>query len=510
MLLQPCFMPRANHGPRGAIGIAWLLIFRSSFLATALQVTKYLSDSDPEGGLDWSGQEKQPIRKEVYRQTLQNYGRSDAQYLANITVGGQILDGILDTGSFELMVFSTACETCGNSEAFYSKTASSTYLAGSMSEVHVYGSGPLHANEGFEQVRVGPLLAENLSFWEVDEARMDVLQYSSFEAIVGIGPPGAPQLEALEIAKEDRQLANVAKRIVPSKSPSLKRYAQKSAQTAEYVATKNDSLLEQLNVTRFSVCLGQERGSDGYFVWNEPKTQPEPAGVSSMSVDANFSWGVKMPSAKLAGGSLSEEVSLGCEGGCAALLDSGTSLLLMPKTAAEAIKKSIEDLQPNCSDLDDAASLLPHLEFQLGEHSLTLPPQAYLGKLIGVDLPRWRELLTGRVPLFCGLELLIMVDDVGTTTQFGPMWIMGMPFFREYYTTFDLGEAGHSEPQRSIQVAKNDGDCTSPWQQDEVALAVKDDTTSARHATTAREFLTVNASQLRLPRRGSIRSKQRL
>eukprot|EP00401_Gymnodinium_catenatum_P059200 CAMPEP_0117544868 /NCGR_PEP_ID=MMETSP0784-20121206/45800_1 /TAXON_ID=39447 /ORGANISM="" /LENGTH=30 /DNA_ID= /DNA_START= /DNA_END= /DNA_ORIENTATION= len=30
-----------------------------------------------------------------------------------MTVGGQELEGILDTGSFELLVFSTKCRSCG-------------------------------------------------------------------------------------------------------------------------------------------------------------------------------------------------------------------------------------------------------------------------------------------------------------------------------------------------------------------------------------------------------------
>merc|ERR1719181_2460594 len=47
--------------------------------------------------------------------------------------------------------------------------------------------------------------------------------------------------------------------------------------------------------------------------------------------------------------------------------------------------------------------------------------------------------------------------DVGTSmTQFGPMWLLGMPFFREYYTSFDLGTQTR---ERKVFIAKADKDC---------------------------------------------------
>merc|ERR1719387_1395896 len=58
-------------------------------------------------------------------------------------------------------------------------------------------------------------------------------------------------------------------------------------------------------------------------------------------------------------------------------------------------------------------------------------------------------------------QLLIM--DVGTSmTQFGPMWLLGMPFFREYYTTFDLGTKnpdGTKNKDRMMYAAKADQNC---------------------------------------------------
>jgi len=41
-------------------------------------------------------------------------------------------------------------------------------------------------------------------------------------------------------------------------------------------------------------------------------------------------------------------------------------------------------------------------------------------------------------------------------TSLGPLWILGMPFFRKYYTSFNVGRS-HSD--RSLFVAHASNDC---------------------------------------------------
>merc|ERR1712224_128777 len=55
---------------------------------------------------------------------------------------------------------------------------------------------------------------------------------------------------------------------------------------------------------------------------------------------------------------------------------------------------------------------------------------------------------------YCELALM----NIGTrSTQFGPMFIIGMPWFRKYYTTFNLGSGTASS--RYIHVTEADRHC---------------------------------------------------
>merc|ERR1719163_2518276 len=50
-------------------------------------------------------------------------------------------------------------------------------------------------------------------------------------------------------------------------------------------------------------------------------------------------------------------------------------------------------------------------------------------------------------PLFMAME---------QATQFGPLWILGMPFFRSYYTTFSIGK---SRQDRALYISAADSEC---------------------------------------------------
>ncbi|CAK0893457.1 unnamed protein product, partial [Prorocentrum cordatum] len=112
------------------------------------------------------------------RQLMINQG--DVEYVSHMTVGKQTVVGIMDTGSFELVVFSTECQSCGTA-AKYSPKASSSHSTGSLMTVQSYGSGDTYSWEAADEVQIGPFPKKKQTFWEVVDARMPILKSANFE-----------------------------------------------------------------------------------------------------------------------------------------------------------------------------------------------------------------------------------------------------------------------------------------------------------------------------------------
>merc|ERR1719413_250445 len=120
---------------------------------------------------------------------------------------------------------------------------------------------------------------------------------------------------------------------------------------------------------------------------------------------------------------------------CAAILDSGTSLIAAPGFALMALSDQIPEIAQDCSNLD----ALPMLKFTVDGHPFVLPPQAYVMRVTGAVMdandiwdilffkPKIRK-LDMCMPAFMQMDMM---------SQHGPVWILGMPFFRYFHTTFD-------------------------------------------------------------------------
>jgi hypothetical protein len=122
-----------------------------------------------------------------FRQVLDNH--HDMSYVGNMTVGGQHLQGVYDSGSLELVVVSDKCNNwCGSAQRMFHAAHSDTYQNGPMSVVLEYGSGEVLGKEAYDTVSVGSLGSMDAPFWEVVDANMPLLQQSGFGAIVGLGP----------------------------------------------------------------------------------------------------------------------------------------------------------------------------------------------------------------------------------------------------------------------------------------------------------------------------------
>jgi len=347
----------------------------------------------------------------VYRQELHNF--QNVQYFADFDIGGQKITGIFDTGSFELLVRSTRCRNCMHPTAPYDSKKSKTFVKNGTIARHVFGSGPCISMLGYESVSVGAhLQSPRQAFWEIVDHRISALDTAKFAAIVGIGP---------DFARDEES--------------GMK------------------SLLTNFGVQEFSVCLQRSSGSSGFLTWGPIKQATIGHGNSVVSarVLGKRHWATHLhnvtfvePSGHLV------LVPCGNSEGCAAIIDSGTSLIAAPSLALMQLSSQIPQIMENCSNLHK----LPILHFVIDGKPFELPPQAYVMRVTGATLeandiwdilffkPKIRK-LDMCMPAFMQLDMM---------SQFGPVWILGMPFFRYYHTTFDMA-------RKQMRFAKAGSDC---------------------------------------------------
>jgi len=285
-----------------------------------------------------------------------------------------------------------------------------------------------------------------------------MLTQASFNVIAGLGPPGQPaytarhMLEQLDKMEQHFKYNNEA--VPENLVQQRKEFEQELA-----VAKNKHELLDTMGVNVFSTCLGKKPSSNGYLIWNDVTRAGKP-GVLQLSVPGNITWSIKLEGMSFHGRDMSTMIP-GCEtNGCGAIVDTGTSLLAFPSTIYRQIADSVRNLgiPLDCSNLDP----FPELEFTVNGQKLRFPPSTYLGSYYGQmnkeasGFIRTEKLGGAEHKMPC--ELLIMDLGAPQMTTLGPMVILGMPFFREYYTTFDLGGG---RGKRSLFVSKATETCTS-------------------------------------------------
>merc|ERR1719421_2661283 len=235
------------------------------------------------------------------------------------------------------------------------------------------------------------MTAKRQAFWEIISHQIPVLDFAKFAAIVGIGPDFA-------------------------------------------YGNKEQTLLMSYGVEEFSVCLQKKSGSVGYLTWGPVASQAEKkVAFTSVSVVGEHHWVTRMTNVKFGDG---KDAACGATTPCAAIIDSGTSLIAAPGVALMQLSEMVGPINEDCSNLQD----LPTLHFTLGDgQPFTLPPAAYVMRIHGAVLEAshvW-DLLFFKpkikkvnmcMPAFMQLDMM---------SQFGPVWIMGMPFFRYYHSSFD-------------------------------------------------------------------------
>jgi hypothetical protein len=204
------------------------------------------------------------------------------------------------------------------------------------------------------------------------------------------------------------------------------------------------TLLQRSGIDEFSICLQRKstiqqikdsptrKFPPGWLAFNAP---PSKKADSKVEVVGQVHWGVKMGHFGISGDPAKTNV---CKGGCGAIVDSGTSLIAAPKEVLMQMDGFLSQVKSDCSNVDQ----LPNLEFTLGsgdkaEH-FSLPPKAYVMKVTSADVADtsiWDWVMgTPKVKIVNSCMPAFMPLD--KHSQFGPVFILGMPFLRYFKTTF--------------------------------------------------------------------------
>mmetsp|Transcript_17219 Transcript_17219/g.45628 ORF Transcript_17219/g.45628 Transcript_17219/m.45628 type:complete len:457 (-) Transcript_17219:195-1565(-) len=333
----------------------------------------------------------------VVTHTLKMENYLGVQYIAPITLGNQALRAVYDTGSFDIMAVATACAVCKSSVRAYNNGTSGTYASGGKAwEPHYYVSGKVVAKQDFETVRIGdpasPLVVRRSPFWQVMDTDIEVWtkDRARFTAIVGLGHADT----------------------VPN---------------ADGTPSSKLSLLSRVDAQRFAICLERGPQNPGWLTINPQMSAATQSLYRTVPIVGNNHW-----ASPLVGFQVGRAQNL-CEGRNVAIVDSGTSMLGVPSAAIVAMAELIDEIQTDCSNLED----LPDMTFRLGQHSFTLPPSAYVLKVSS-------EISDGTVFNSC-IPAFMPID---MSTSRGNVWILGMPFLRHHYTVFDrVGKSLHIADQ---------------------------------------------------------------
>lgn len=303
----------------------------------------------------------------------------NSQYYGEITIGtpGQAFNVIFDTGSSDLWVAGSQCDSSCGRHAEYNSAKSSSYIAnGTIFEIQ-YGSGPVSGYQSIDDMASGTLQVKDQVFAEVTNAAGLGLAYKlgKFDGILGLAFPILSQ----------------------NKAPTV----------FENMFTQGD-----IDANVFSFYLGKESGAKGELLLGGIDSDKYTGDINYVPLSSATYWEYKLDGLTVDG------VTYGA--GDKAIMDSGTSILTGPTEVVSALAASIGAKAINAAEYMVACDTpnLPTLTYKLNGIDYTLEPSDYLipdGELcllgmMGMDIPRPN----------------------------GPLWIMGDVFMRKYYTVFDV------------------------------------------------------------------------
>ncbi|KAM9223716.1 LOW QUALITY PROTEIN: pepsin A-like [Leptosomus discolor] len=304
---------------------------------------------------------------------LQNY--LDNEYFGSITIGtpGQEFTVLFDTGSSNLWVPSVYCtsEACSNHNRF-NPSASSTFVSTNDSVSIAYGTGSMTGILGYDTVTVADINVVNQIFVSETEPG-DFFYYCPFDGILGLAFPSIAS----------------------------------SGATPVFDNMMSENLVAE---DLFSVYLSSNEQSGSFVLFGAIDTSYTTAGISWIPLSAETYWQISMESVTLG------DQPIACTQGCQAIVDTGTSLLVVPNSVLNTLLNAFNadsSGQISCSAIDS----LPNLYYYMNGDGFAVPPSAYVMESDG----------------YCSLAF----EGMDVPTESGELWILGDVFIRQYYVVFN-------------------------------------------------------------------------
>ncbi|NWX41902.1 PEPA protein, partial [Steatornis caripensis] len=308
---------------------------------------------------------------------MQNY--LDNEYFGTISIGtpGQEFTVLFDTGSSNLWVPSVYCSSraCSNHNLF-NPSDSSTFISTSDSIQISYGTGSMTGVLGYDTVNVAGLKVTNQIFGLAENEPGDFFYYSPFDGILGLAFPSISSSGATPVFDNMMQEKLVASDL-------------------------------------FSVYLSNDKDSGSFVLFGGIDSSYTTNGVTWVPLSAETYWQITMDSMSIEG------ESVACASGCQAIVDTGTSLLVVPNTVLSTIQSifgASSDGQISC----EAVSSLPNIVFNINGNAFPVPPSAYVINSDG----------------YC----ILGFEGMDVPTESGELWILGDIFIRQYYVIFNRGD----------------------------------------------------------------------
>ncbi|GAO14958.1 uncharacterized protein UV8b_05130 [Ustilaginoidea virens] len=340
---------------------------------------KYLGGVRPMSRADVMFNTKAPQPQGGHPVPVTNF--MNAQYFSEITIGTppQSFKVVLDTGSSNLWVPSQSCSSIACFlHSTYDSSSSSSYKKNGSDFAIQYGSGSLSGFVSNDVMSIGDLKIKKQDFAEATKEPGLAFAFGRFDGILGLG------YDTISV-----------NRIVPP-----------------FYNMVNQKLLDE---PVFSFYLGSsDEGSIAMFGGVDESYYT--GKIQYIPLRRKAYWEVDIESIGF-GDEVAELENTG------AILDTGTSLNVLPSALAELLNKEIGAKKgfggQYTIDCDKIGSL-PDITFNLAGFNYSLPASDYILELQG-----------SCVSTFQGMDI---------PEPAGPLVILGDAFLRRYYSVYDLGK----------------------------------------------------------------------